>query len=236
MISDEVPSGKTSHSLADSVRRPARVGREPEPQPRVPGSATSVGRPVPGQRGRVVVALVRRLAPRAGDPAQQIQAAVPTSGTHVVRRVGRARSARAVVPSAASGQSSRAPLAGERCRGRAPAGVDPRTNQVSAGSLVDAVVDRRAASGPTSAPSPARGRCAGRAARSPSTCGSTARAAAGAARPARASALDRAERVVAVAVGPAGDDHRRARDPVVVRVAPSPCRQYGRVVLLLEPA
>ena len=39
--------------------------------------------------------------------------------------------------------------------------------------------------------------------------------------------LERAEGVVAIAVGPAGDDHRRARDAVVVRAGSEPWRQYG---------
>ena len=45
------------------------------------------------------------------------------------------------------------------------------------------------------------------------------------------SALERAEVVVAVAVGPAADEHRRAGDPLVARPrvasATEPCRQYG---------
>ena len=228
----EQPAGQQrGRAVREHVAQLGRQGRhrlagpEPDPQPRVPEQRHLLGRPLPGQRRRVVVALVGRLAPR-----QRPGAAVPGRradvGQHVV----------------ASASPSPSPRTSSRCAGQRPGRRRPplAVDQHAVGARPGRPLGEpgrapaarrtprrsRAASGPTTGPSPAPGRGAGRAARSAvdmwlhgpssSRCGV----------PCAASAVDRAERVVAVAVGPAADQDHRAPDPVVRR-SHRPWRQYA---------
>ena len=205
VISAEVPSGKTSQSLTDSEAAGASALTRSRTRG-WPTTALALRGPVPGQRAGVVLALV------AGQPPRQVAGAVdPGRGADVGLDRQRARPVEVDVVDAGAGRAATASLTQRpSCRSRSGSGtvevrtktstrsvelVAPRAAQpaVPPRDHLDVEVDPRA-----------------RAWRSPGRRAPTARPAAGTAYPAAAERLDGAEGVVAVAVGPAGHDHRRA--------------------------
>ena len=231
--SDDVPSGKTSHSLADT-RRHRRGRRQPQPQPRVPEQLGAVGRPLPGQRRRVVVALVGRLPPR-----QRAGAAVPRRGADVrrARRTPTSPSPSAALLLAGTRQRplpARSATRPRPCRRSAPGRVErllePGQRRLVVVPVVDAAQPAVPPAGHHRHQVDVRpGQRGGRRHVAPRPEQQPVR------RAVLAQRLHGAERVVAVAVGPAADQHRRALDPVVRRPhrAVPPVR---RVALLLQPA
>ena len=233
VTSAEVPSGKTSQSFAERYATGAAAVTR-QAQARVPHHVELALRAAPSRRR---ARARRRVAGRAAGPTAacrrtRSRPSVPTSPRTWISSVpppsGRSTSRRAGAPAARSAPRATR-RASRRGRGRVassgarrPRSAAPRRSRCA----------RRGASGRTSGRAPARGRCAGREATSRCDMwlhGPISR------RFGQRSASNVRKRVVAVAVGPAGDDHRRARDPVVVGTqrAVAPVRP---VDLLLEPA
>ncbi len=218
----------------DRQRGRRRVGADPQPHPGLADHGLGVAVPLPDQRPGVVLALV------GGQPPRQVAGAVDPGGGADVglddqRRAARP-AARVCVDTDGDGQVSR--IQCPSCWSRNASGrVEVRTN-TSAHVAGAASRPARAASGPTTRPSRGRGRCAGPGTPWPGRRAPTARRAAGAGLPPR-QRLDRAEGVVAVAVGPARDDHHRAVDAVVaVAVAVGADRAVppvGAVAVLAQP-
>ena len=179
--------------------------------------------PVVGEREGVVDALVVRQSPRelpgAGDPRRPADVAAD------VDRVG----ALALRPQHLLGEPLRRPRRLARATRRASR-RDPAPAASSGGRTPRSAAPRRRrsprrrASGGTSGSAPARGRCAAPAARWPSSRGPTGPRIT---RFGHASASKPRNVDVRVAVGPAGDDHRRAGDPARSPGRTEPCRQYG---------
>ena len=169
--------------------------------------------PVVDERERVVGSLVVGLAPRQLAGARDPGGAADVAANVDLVRAACPRGRSTVSPSRAGGQvASDAPFAahlGEVGSGPRRASREHHDRRL----LVDPVL---LVAQPAAEPADQLGHevdVRARAATSPATCGSTARSAAASG----SAALEGAERVVAIAVGPAGDDHRRARDPLVAR-------------------
>ena len=212
VTSADVPSGKHVAEL-DATWPTEPSTADPQRAPALPSTSA---RSATGQSyisDRASSARWSSGWPHGSAPAHEIHAATPTSprtasrssasvavrsGTTPWRRPGGGHVGE-IAPHARVERRGRARA--RRARARTPA---PALGRASA---------RRAGARRRRRSSRGRGRCAGRAGRGAGHMWLHGPAAAATA-PSR-STLDRAERVVAVPVGPAGDEHRRARDALV---------------------
>ena len=224
----------------DRQRRRRRRGADPQPHPRLAHDRLRRRRPLPGQRAGVVLALVAGQPPRqvagAVDPGGRADVGLDVQGAGALEHAnvaGGAVAARQAQPphshvrrEPSTPRAGRGPArAGSRSarRRRRRSSCSPPTPQpaVEPRHHLGVEVDARpgiAVGGVGVRPRP----------------GQQPVGHAGA--PQR---LDGAEGVVAVAVGPAGDEHHRALDPLVAAVPSArrtdPCRQYGPSPVLPQP-